>query len=312
MSWWIRPLVRLVAAILLPLAVPAVITAALWALPGDPAEIICPPGICDGTEALARRWGLDQGAFHFYSQWMTNALQGEFGASWRVAQGFPVSDLLWESMPTTAMLVLLSMVPLIVGSVVAAFGYLPRKLDPAWQVLGLVPAVIMALAFAAVVQINYGALSHDGWPGTLRLLFGALVLGIADGAFAGAVLGTRSTFEEERKQRYVGIAILRGETALSNTLPNVLPALIGQFRARTLHVLSGTVVVEVVLGIPGLGELLWDGTLLQDFGVVLAAAWAFALLSGGLLLAQALSEVAIAMYVRRSPAGVVDAAGAPA
>ena len=87
------------------------------------------------------------------------------------------------------------------------------------------------------------------------------------------------------------IALLRGETPLSNALPNVLPALIGQFRARMLHVLSGTVIVEVVLGIPGLGELLWDGTLLQDFGVVLAAAWAFSLLSGVLLLAQAGAEV---------------------
>ena len=306
MSWWIRPLVRLVAAILLPLAVPAVITAALWSLPGDPAEIICPPGICDGTEALAARWGLDKGAFYFYTNWLSSAFTGDFGASWRVAQGYPVSDLLMESLPTTALLVLLSMLPLTLGSVLAAAGYLPRRLDALWQAMGLVPAVILALGFAAVVSINYGALSFDGWPGMLRLLFGALVLGIADGALAGAIVGTRSTFEEEVKQRYVGIAVLRGESTLSNTLPNVLPALIGQFRARTLHVLSGTVIVEVILSIPGLGELLWDGTLQQDFGVVLAAAWAFALLSGLLLLIQALSEVAITMYVQRSPAGVVD------
>lgn len=313
MSWWIRPLVRLIAAIVLPLAVPAVITAAIWSLPGDPAEIICPPAICTGGEALAARWGLDQGPVHFYTSWLSKAITGDFGASWRVAQGFPVNELILESLPTTAILVLLAMLPLTVGSVLAAAGYLPKRLDNVWQAFGLIPAVILALGFAAVVSINYGALSFDGWPGTLRLLFGALVLGIADGALAGAVVGTRSTFEEEVKQRYVGIAVLRGESTLSNTLPNVLPALIGQFRARTLHVLSGTVIVEVILSIPGLGELLWDGTLQQDFGVVLAAAWAFALLSGCLLFVQAVSEVAIAMYVRRSPTGVVEAsAGAAA
>lgn len=305
MSWWIRPLVRLLAAIALPLAVPAVITAALWALPGDPAEIICPPGICDGTEALAARWGLDQGAFHFYVQWLASAVTGDFGASWRVAQGYPVADLLWESLPTTAAVVLLAMAPLMLGSVLAAAGLLPKRVDSIAQVIGLAPAVILALAFAAVVQINFGAASHHGLGSALRIVFAALVLGLADGAFASAVLGTRSLFEEEMKQRYVGIAVLRGESTVANALPNVLPALVGQFRARTLHVLSGTVVVEVVLGIEGLGELLWAGTLLQDFGVVLAAAWAFALLSGALLLAQALSEVAIAMFVRRSPTGVV-------
>jgi peptide/nickel transport system permease protein len=299
-----RPLVRLLAAVLLPLAVPAIITAALWALPGDPAEIICPPGICDGTEALAMQWGLDQGPVYFYKNWLFSAVTGEFGNSWRVMQGQPVSDLLWESLPTTAVLVALAMVPLILGAVLAALGWMPRRLDVLWQGIGLVPAVIFALVFAAVIVINYGALSHQGLPGMLRLVSGAAVLGVADGALSGAIVGTRSVFEEEMKQRYVQIAILRGETPLSNALPNVLPALVGQFRARMLHVLSGSVIVEVVLDIRGLGDLLWDGTLMQDFGVVLAAAWAFSLLSGGLLLLQAVAEVAREMHIRRSPLGV--------
>jgi peptide/nickel transport system permease protein len=300
-------MVRLVAALGLPFAVPAVITAVLWALPGHPAEIICPPGICDGTEALAERWNLHLGPWHFYSTWLTDGMQGEFGNSWRVQQGFPVAELIWESLPATATLVGLAMVPLVLGSTLAAMGWLHRRLDPLWQLLGLVPAVILALFFAAQVEIEFGALSYDGWPATLRLLLGALVLGIADNALSGAVIGTRGVFEAEMKQRYVQIALLRGETPLANALPNVLPALIGQFRARALHLMSGAVVVEVVLGIPGLGELLFDGTLLQDFGVVLAATWAFSLLSASLLFAQAAGEIAVALWVRRSPAGVVEA-----
>src|SRR5690606_30825741 len=119
------------------------------------------------------------------------------------------------------------------------------------------------------------------------LFLGALVLSLADGALSGAVGGTRSVVESEYQQRYVQIAILRGETMLSNALPNVLPALIGQFRGRVLHILSGTVIVEVIIGIPGLGELLWAGTLGQDFGVVLPSAFLFALCSGLLMFAQA-------------------------
>jgi ABC-type dipeptide/oligopeptide/nickel transport system permease component len=86
--------------------------------------------------------------------------------------------------------------------------------------------------------------------------------------------------------------------------------MIGQMRGRVLHVLSGAVVVEVVVGIPGLGQLLWDGTLKQDFGVVLAATFAFSAFSGALMLAQALSEIAVALYVRRSPSGVLEEAAA--
>jgi len=70
------------------------------------------------------------------------------------------------------------------------------------------------------------------------------------------------------------------------------------------------VVVEVVLRIDGLGDLLWGGTLLQDFGVVLAAATGFALVSAFLLLLQAVVEIITAVHVRRAPTivgGVVNA-----
>jgi ABC-type dipeptide/oligopeptide/nickel transport system permease component len=150
------------------------------------------------------------------------------------------------------------------------------------------------------VQLNFGAGSSD--PEQLaRLLGGALVLGFADGAFSGAVSGVRGLFESENRQRYVSIAILRGETPLSNTLPNVAAALAGQLRARTLHLLSGTVVVEVVLRINGLGDLLWGGALRQDFAVVLPVATGFALLSAFLLLVQALVEILASVHIRRSP-----------
>jgi ABC-type dipeptide/oligopeptide/nickel transport system permease component len=301
MLWWTRPLVRLAAALVLPFVVPAVITAVLWALPGNPAEIICPPQICDGTQVLAEKFNLHRGPWAFYTGWMSDALQLRFGNTWRLQQGTPVEGLLFDSLPVTAVLLLLALIAPTVGSVLAATGRMPRRLDPLWQGIGLVPTVILALVAAAWIEITFGALSHDGLPGTLRLVFGALVLAFADGAFAASVVGTRSTFEDEFRQRYVGMAVLRGESPLVNALPNVLPALVGQLRGRVLHLLSGTVVVEVVLGIPGLGELLFDGTLLQDFGVVLAAAWAFSGISAVLLLLQASTEIVVALVVRRAP-----------
>ncbi len=325
MAWWIRPLVRIIAALVLPLIVPAVITGILWALPGDPAEILCPPGICEGTETLRAKFNLDTGPHGFYFAWLSNAAQGDFGNSWRVASGLHVSELLWTSIPRTGWLVVLAMVPMLLGSFLTAINKMPKRLDTLWQGIGLVPAVIVALVFAAVMEIGFGATArfesfveplaclNGSMPGSLswmcfewptdlvRLLLGALVLGIADGALAGAIVGTRSVYTEEIKQRYIQIAIMRGETVLSNATPNVLPALVGQMRSRVLHVLSGAVIVEVVMQIEGLGRLLWDGTLLQDFGVVLAASWGLSLLSGAMLLIQAMFEIGVTMYVRYSP-----------
>lgn len=301
MSWWGRPLIRLVVALSLPLAMPAIVTAVMWALPGDPAEILCPRQLCTATDALAKKWGLDQGAWFYFTTWLSNAFRGEFGNSWRVVQGLPVYDLVSEALPYTALLVGSALTPTILGSVATAAGVMPRRLDWLWQAIGLVPAVILALLAAARIEIGFGAQSYTGLPMALRMLSGAAVLVLADGAFANAVVGTRATFEEELKQRYVQIAVLRGESVFLNSLPNVLPALVGQLRGRTLHIMSGTVVVEVVMGIPGLGDLLFDGTLLQDFGVVLAATWAFSLLSASVLFLHSVVELGHGLWVRRHP-----------
>jgi len=300
--WWIRPLVRLCAALALPLIVPALIVIALWALPGDPASIICPPEICgEGNTALAERFNLHLGRWHFYSTWIANAVTGDLGRSWRVMQGFPVVDLLWLYTPNTLLLLGMSLFLVISSTAVSGAGVISKRLDPVWQGIGLAPSVILALLCAAFVQIKYGAGSFDGFPAYLRIFLGAGVLAVADGMLPNSILGTRAVFEEENKQRYVQIAILRGETPVSNTLPNVMPALIGQIRARVLLLLSGTVIVEVVLQIPGVGALLWDGTLLQDFGVVLAAVWVFALVSAAMLLVQAMLEIGVAVFIRRAP-----------
>lgn len=299
--WWLRPAVRLVAALLLPVLVPAIITALIWALPGDPASIICPPESCGGTEVLAARWNLDAGPMAFFQGWMQAALEGDFGKSWRLMQGVAVAELLTSAVPNSLLLIALALVPLSLGSVLTAQGRLPSQADPLLQVVGLVPALVLALMAAAVVELTWGANSFSTQGGLARLLAGALVLGLADGALSGTITGTRALFETENKQRYVGVAVLRGERRLANTFPNVAPALAGQLRARVLHLLSGAVVVEAVLRIDGIGDLLWAGTLQQDFGVVLAAATGFALLSSTLLVVQAVVEIAVAWHVRRAP-----------
>lgn len=307
-QWWLRPAVRIGAALLLPVVVPATITIMLWALPGDPVSIICPEELCTGGGALAAKWNLDQGPLHFYVQWLRAAAGGDFGATWRWQAGTPIAGLMAESTPTTLALLGFALISVAIGTVVGASQRLPAKVLAVAQVAGLVPGIVLALVGAAWVELTYGAASFVGPAVWARLLTGAAVIGLADGALSGAIGGTDGLFRAESRQRYVGIAILRGERVLGNTLPNVTPALAGQLRARTLHLLSGAVVVEAVVGIDGLGDLLLRGALYQDFGLVLASATAFALFSSVLLLGQALVEVATAVLVRRSPAGVMEGA----
>ncbi len=297
--WWVRTLVRLVVALLLPLAVPCIIVYLIWALPGDPASIICPPEICPNTDALAARWNLDQGPWHFFASWMEAAIGGDFGRSWRLEPGAMVAERVAESIVPTLLLVAGAGLLNAIGALGALTGTLSRRFHVVFQLVGLIPSLVMALSASAAITL--------GWVGDgssalgYRLFLGALVLGLSDAALYSTVSGVDGLVQSERKQRYAQIAVLRGEGVLSNVLPNMLPALAGQLRARVVHLLSGAVVVEVVLKIDGLGDLLWRGALQQDFVVVVATAFFFSLMSAAVLLAQAFVEIVCALLVRRAP-----------
>ena len=303
------------AAIALPFIVPGIITALIWALPGDPASIICPPGQCP-TEILKEEFNLDKGAWYFFLSWLGDALQGDFGTSWRVMTGVDVYELMMGSpadnqlvepisahLPNTVLLLTLSLLPITIGAALGAMNKPTPKWDPILVSVGIIPIVVLSLLVAALVEINID-LDAETTAGRIKILAGALTLGIADAALSGSIIGVRGIFDRENKQRYVGVSILRGETVLSNTLPNVANSLVGQYRSRILHLLSGLVIVETIIGIDGIGRLLWKGTLKQDFGVVLATATAFAIISALLLLLQALLEAGIALHIRKAPKGV--------
>jgi ABC-type dipeptide/oligopeptide/nickel transport system permease component len=176
--------------------------------------------------------------------------------------------------------------------------------------LNVWPVVVLALLAAAIVELNFAGADDDGLGYWVRMLAAALTLGVADGALSGSILGNRSMFEQENQQRYVGISLLRGESNFSNTLPNLAGALVGQYRSRVVQLLSGAVIVEVIVRVDGFGALLWRGTLLQDFGVVLAAATTFATLSSALLFFQAVIEILQNLHQRRSPQIDWDEVGA--
>ena len=304
--WWIQPLARAIVALALPLLVPACITALIWALPGNPAEIICPPSICTGGDELAARWHLDQGPLGFYGHWVSSAWHLDFGDSWRVLTGKPVLELMQQTIPNTMLLIFMALIPITIGSVMGAFQQPSKKWDPLLVMVGIFPVVVLALLAAAVVELNFAGTDDDGLGYWMRMIAAALTLGIADGALSGSILGNRSIFEQENQQRYVGISLLRGESNFSNTLPNLAGTLVGQYRARIVQLLSGAVIVEVIVRVDGFGALLWRGTLVQDFGVVLAAATVFSAISSAFLLLQAIVEVLQNLHQRRSPDIDVD------
>jgi len=304
--WWYRPLVRVLVALALPLGVPALIAWMIWAMPGDPASVICAPEVCTNSYGeLSARWHLDAGPMNYYSHWISSAAQGDLGKSWTYMPSEQVLTLLADSIFNTLKLVGLASMILLLGAVRSASGNLSTLTKRAFAVLGAVPALVLALAGAAFIAVSFGADSAGSEANTIRLLVASFVLAMADASLSGTVEAVEQVVTAEKRQRYVEMGVLRGETVLSNMLPNIMPSLAGQFRARILNLVSSAVVIEVILSVEGVGDLLWNATLDQDFGLVLGATFLFVLFSSSLLILQAMVEVVTALVVRKSPKGVV-------
>jgi len=216
-----------------------------------------------------------------------------------------VLTLLADSIFNTLKLVGLASMILLLGAVRSASGNLSTLTKRAFAVLGAVPALVLALAGAAFIAVSFGADSAGSEANTIRLLVASFVLAMADASLSGTVEAVEQVVTAEKRQRYVEMGVLRGETVLSNMLPNIMPSLAGQFRARILNLVSSAVVIEVILSVEGVGDLLWNATLDQDFGLVLGATFLFVLFSSSLLILQAMVEVVTALVVRKSPKGVV-------
>tara|TARA_B110000037_G_scaffold216429_1_gene275563 strand:- start:224 stop:1003 length:780 start_codon:yes stop_codon:yes gene_type:complete len=257
---------------------------------------------------------------NYYSHWISSALDigacgveehnhvggvGDLGKSWTYMPSEQVLTLLGDSIFNTLKLVGLASLILLLGAVRAASGNLSHLTQKLFRLLGAVPALVLALAGAAFIAVTFGSETAGSEANTVRLLVAAFVLALADASLSGTVDAVEQVVSAEKQQRYVEMGVLRGESVLSNMLPNIMPSLAGQFRARILNLISSAVVIEVILSVEGVGDLLWNATLDQDFGLVLGSTFIFVLLSSFLLFIQAIVEIVTALVVRKSPKGVV-------
>ncbi|MGD9715222.1 MAG: ABC transporter permease, partial [Thermomicrobiales bacterium] len=77
---------------------------AMLYLAGDPADALVPPGSApEDVAALRERYGLDEPVEQQYASFLSNALRGDFGVSWRFGQ--PARDVVFDRLPATLGLV---------------------------------------------------------------------------------------------------------------------------------------------------------------------------------------------------------------
>lgn len=288
--WILR---RIVTLLLTLLAATAVVFVVLELLPGDPAAVILGTGArADTLAALRAQLGLDQPALGRYLAWLGGLVRGELGQSY--TYGVPVAELIAEravvSVPLALISILLSTAIAIPVGVHAASrrGQLADTLLIGVTQLGVaIPNFWFAILLILLFAVGLGWLPAGGFPGweaglrpaLLALLMPALALALPQAAILARL--TRSAVLEALAEDYVRTARAKGLTPAQavwrHAVPNALVPVVTIMGLQFSFLLAGTIIIENVFYLPGIGRLTFqaiaqrDLIVVRDLVVVLAA-----------------------------------------
>jgi len=258
--------------------------------PGDPVQVMM--GLRTNPKIVAQvrqEYGFDQPFPVQYWNYITNALQGNFGYSLVKYQGQRVSDLIAKRLPVTLQLNLVAIlwsVPL--GIALGIVAALKRKtwldvfvraiviLGISLPIIGLMPVLDFAMSrrheFGPLIVGPY--LPPGGWRGIFapHILQPAFILGL--GLLAVYTRQTRAAMIEVMGADYVRTARAKGlkewMVVARHALRNALIPLITIIGFTLAGLFAGSFLVEQFYGIPGVGALAYESLLSKEYYVIMA------------------------------------------
>lgn len=272
---------RFLTALLTVLLASMVVFSAMLAVPGDPAAIIL--GINATPEArdvLSRQLGLDVPPVQRYVQWLGGVARGDFGESinYQRPVGPLIADRLRVSVPLSigaALLACLIAIPLGIfaavrrGTVwdplVTSLSQLGAAIPSFW--LGLLFILFFAVERRLLPAGGFTPFSEDptAWARSLALPVLALALGQA----AVMTRMTRAAMLEVLNQDFVRTARAKGVAArgvvFKHALRNAMVTIITILGLSLTNVFIGSIVIEQVFALPGLGRLALTAIGTRDF-----------------------------------------------
>jgi peptide/nickel transport system permease protein len=284
---------RFTVAILVALTV-LTLSFLLTRLSGDLAISIAGPNATQADVDLIRRaYGLDRPVTQQYFDWLIRAVQGDFGESFFFKDR--VANLIAHRLPVT---LTLGLVGLLIALVIALpLGIIAAVREGSWadravMLVALVgqamPSFWLGLILMVVLGLNLGWLPISGTGSWEYYVMPGIVLAFS--AIPSLMRLTRSGMIEALASDYIRTARAKGLSRLSILVKHgfrnaAIPVQLG-------FMLGGSIVIETVFAMHGVGYLAWESISKNDFPVVQAVILVLALIYIGLtLLADLLNAV---------------------
>jgi peptide/nickel transport system permease protein len=266
---------RLVQGVLVLLGVTTIVFA-LTFVAGDPASTLAPLDTTPEELALFRHnMGLDRPVPVQYADFVSRAIQGDFGTSYRHRE--PAMGVVLERLPATLRLagaaVLYALLVSLPLGILAAMNH-DRWVDTLARLLAFVgqsvPTFLLGMVLILLFAVGLHWLPSSGGDGWQSLLMPA----ISVGAFSAAVLARllRSSLLEVLGQDYVRTAYAKGlgprAVLLGHALKNAALPFVTMLGLQVGFLLSGAVVAETIFAYPGMGRLAVEAISTKDVPVI--------------------------------------------
>ena len=276
-------------------------------IPGDPASLML--GIsatAEQVEALREAIGLNRSLGARYFQWLGGFLRGNPGNSLRFG-GEGISSLILDRLPVSVFLALFSIIFILIIAVPVSLFSVRRESNLAGRTVTVCTAIGVSIPnfflgvlfiwifgiglrlFSAGTYIGYRE-NFAGFAGSL--LFPALAIAVPNAAILTKFL--RSSLFREQRSGYVRTALGKGASAAlalrRHALRNTLVPSVTVLGMIIAEVFSGSIIIEQVFAIPGIGRLLIAAITSRDYPLIQALVMYIAFV---VILANTLVDIAI-------------------
>lgn len=244
-------------------------------VPGDVVDVLGIEGGLTNAQAAAMRQelGLDKPLVVQFTDWVTRALHGDFGDS--LLFHTPVSDMLMHALPVTAQLASMSfLIGLGLALLLAVAATSTRSLFLDFTINAVNVWSIAAPTFCVGF---IGILIFSIWLGWLPVLgsIGMAIVIIGLDIAGQVVKPLREELKEAVNLPHVRTARAKGlapsQIAISHILPATSPIVLALSGLILTGLVSGSITMEVLFGLPGIGSLMLNAIHGRDYPVIMAA-----------------------------------------
>lgn len=270
-------------------------------VPGNPGRVIL--GRDADAKAVAElnhELGMDKPMLERFGTYLLDVSRLDFGDSYR--SGRPVFEEILAKFPTTLTLALLAVVamsiigiPLGIVSAVKQYSALDYSLTVTALLLASVPGFFLALVLILIFSLGLGILPSMGAGSPLHYVLPVITLALPNAAFLARLI--RTSMLETMRQDYIRTAKAKGAGKLRvitrHALKPALMPIITMLGMTFAWLLGGALIIEIIYGLPGIGNIIIKAVQMKDTPVIMAITIFLAVLYKLIMLAVDIIQVVV-------------------